>query len=172
MSVSFNFCKRPEPFLLTVSALGGGGFFLIEIDAKGVQRLEAALEFGASLSMNFGVASGGVHVMAGVYFAYDSTKGAALTGYFRVGGNVTALGIVSVSIELYLGLTYEFASGKAVGRATLTIEIEIFLFSAEVEISCERKFAGSSGDPTFAQIMAPLSSGESPWDTYCEAFAA
>jgi hypothetical protein len=155
MTVAFNFCKRNEPFLLTVSALGGGGFFLTEVDAGGVQRLEAALEFGASLSMNFGVASGGVHVMAGIYFAYDTSKGAALTGYFRVGGNVTALGLVSVSIELYLALAYEFASGKAVGIATLMIEIEVFLFSASVEISCERKFAGSSSDPTFRQLMEP-----------------
>jgi len=77
MLVSFNFCQRHEPFLLTVSALGGGGFFLIEVDAAGVQRLEAALEFGASLSMNFGVASGGVHVMAGIYFAYETELDAA-----------------------------------------------------------------------------------------------
>jgi hypothetical protein len=187
MSVNFNFCTRSEPFLLTVSALGGGGFFLIEVDAAGVKRLEAALEFGASLSLDFGVASGGVHVMAGVYFAYDSTKGAALTGYFRVGGNVTALGIVSVSIELYLGLAYEFSSGKAVGKATLTIEVEVFLFSASVEISCERKFAGSKGDPTLLQVMAPydkdsdvgvsaspvgyeIQDGEWPFETYWNAY--
>ena len=188
MTVAFNFCKRNEPFLLTVSALGGGGFFLIEVDAGGVQRLEAALEFGASLSMNFGVASGGVHVMAGVYFAYDTSKGAALTGYFRVGGNVTALGLVSVSIELYLALAYEFASGKAVGIATLTIEIEVFLFSASVEISCERKFAGSSSDPTFRQLLEPydkdvdvgvtasptgfeIKDGEWPFERYWAAYA-
>jgi hypothetical protein len=188
MSVAFNFCKRNEPFLLTVSALGGGGFFLIEVDAAGVQRLEAALEFGASLSMNFGVASGGVHVMAGIYFAYDTTKGAALTGYLRIGGNVRALGIVSVSIELYLAFTYEFASGKAVGVATLTIEIEVFLFSASVEIRCERKFAGSKGDPTFQQVMArydkaldegvaaspvgyEIQDGEWPFETYWSAYA-
>jgi hypothetical protein len=188
MSVEFNFCKRNEPFLLTVSALGGGGFFAIEVDAAGVQRLEAALEFGASLSMNFGVASGGVHVMAGIYFSYETSKGAALTGYFRVGGNVTALGLVSVSIELYLALTYEFASGKAVGVATLTIEIEVFLFSASVELRCERKFAGSTSDPSFMEVMQPydaaidpgvathpvglqLADGDWPFEDYWAAYA-
>ena len=188
MSVYFNFCKRNEPFLLTVSALGGGGFFLIEVDAAGVKRLEASLEFGASLSIDFGVASGGVHVMAGIYFAYDSTKGAALTGYLRIGGNVEALGILTVSIELYLGLSYEFSSGKAVGKATLTIEVEVFLFSASVEISCERKFAGSKGDPTLLDVMKPydkdvdtgvsvspvgfeIQDGEWPFATYWAAYA-
>jgi hypothetical protein len=187
LAVRFNFCQRQEPFLLTVSALGGGGFFLIELDARGMQRLEAALEFGASLSMNFGVASGGVHVMAGIYFAYETAKGAVLTGYFRAGGNVTALGIVSVSIELYLALTYEFPSGKAVGEASLTIEIEVFLFSASVEIRCQRKFAGSKSDPPFEEVMRPyeadeegvsasptgmeLPAGTWPWQEYNEAYA-
>jgi hypothetical protein len=187
LAVRFNFCQRQEPFLLTVSALGGGGFFLVELDARGLQRLEAALEFGASLSMNFGVASGGVHVMAGIYFAYETNKGAVLTGYFRAGGNVTALGIVSVSIELYLGLVYEAASGKALGEASLTIEIEVFLFSASVEIRCQRKFAGSASDPSFEQVMRPYEASEEgisaapagmqlpaggwPWQEYWEAYA-
>jgi hypothetical protein len=188
MSVVFNFCTRNEPFLLTVSALGGGGFFLIEVDPAGVQRLEAALEFGASLSLDFGVASGGVHVMAGIYFAYETSKGAALTGYFRVGGNVTALGLVSVSIELYLALAYESSSGKAAGVATLTIEIEVFLFSTSVELRCERKFAGSSSDPSFREVMEPydaskdqgvatqpvglqIADGEWPFESYWAAYA-
>ena len=171
LSVRFNFCERPQPFLLTVMAFGGGGYFLIEVDPAGVQKLEAGFEFGASLAMNFGVASGEVHVMGGFVYAMVSGN-ASLTGYLRIGGEVEALGIVTVSIELCLELHYEFSSGKCVGKATLTIEVEVCLFSVSVEISCERKFAGSNGDPTFTEIMAPLASGESPWDTYCEAFAA
>ena len=171
LSVRFNFCERPQPFLLTVMAFGGGGYFLIEVDPAGVQKLEAGFEFGASLAMNFGVASGEVHVMGGFVYAMVSGN-ASLTGYLRIGGEVEALGIVTVSIELCLELHFEFSSGKCVGKATLTIEVDICMFSVSVEITCERKFAGSSGDPTFAEIMAPLPSGESPWDAYCEAFAA
>jgi hypothetical protein len=185
LAVRFNFCQRHEPFLLTVSALGGGGFFSIGLDARALQRLEAALEFGASLSMNLGVASGGVHVMAGIYFAYETDKGVALTGYLRIGGNVSVLGLISVSIELNLSLSYESASGKAVGRATLTIEIDIFLFSTSVEISCERKFAGSASDPSVDQVMSRYRKGEPgvgdktleveagvwPWEEYCKAYA-
>jgi len=171
LSVRFNFCERPQPFLLTVMAFGGGGYFLIEVDPAGVQKLEAGFEFGASLAMNFGVASGEVHVMGGFVYAMVSGN-ASLTGYLRIGGEVEALGIVTVSIELCLELHYEFSSGKCVGKATLTIEVDICMFSVSVEITCERKFAGSSGDPTFAEIMAPQPSGESPWNTYCEAFAA
>jgi hypothetical protein len=177
LSVRFNFCDRHSPFLLTVSMFGGGGFFAITLDPKGVQVLEAAFEFGASISVSFGVASGGVYVLAGIYFKMEMDPDkAALTGYFRMGGEVDVMGIISVSIELYLSLMYEFSSGKCVGRATLTIEVEIIFFSVCVEISCEKKFAGSGGDPTFQQLMEPYTDPETgleikPWETYCQAFA-
>ena len=85
------------------------------------------------------------------------------------------LGLISASIELYLELTYETATGKAVGRATLTIEISIFFLSFSVSISCEKKFAGANGDPTFVDQMG-LPAGAPPgtvrpWDLYCRAFA-
>jgi hypothetical protein len=58
------------------------------------------------------------------------------------------------------------------GKATLTIEIDIFMFSFSVSASVERQFAGSNGDPTFAQIMEVAGDGTAPrWDDYCDAFA-
>ena len=175
LTVSFNFCKREEPFLLTVSLFGGGGFFRLSIDPNGVQMLEAALEFGASCSIDLGVAQGGVHVMAGIYFKIESGKGVTLTGYFRLGGNMSVLGIISVSIEINLSFTYQ-DPGKAVGRATITVEIDVFMFSVSVEVECERKFAGSANDPTFRELMGPELDPDPaktvrPWTTYCEAYA-
>ena len=76
-----------------------------------------------------------------------------LTGYFRLRGEVDVLGLISACIELYLELTYEFSSGKASGRATLTIEVEVLFLSFSVEICCEKKFEGSNNDPDFVQIM-------------------
>jgi hypothetical protein len=175
LTVWFAFCKRESPFLLTVSLFGGGGFFGITLDPKGIHILEASFEFGANVSLDFGVASGGVHVMAGIYFKMEGDN-CTLTGYLRIGGEVEVLGIISVSIELNMSLTYESATGKCVGKATLTIEVEVLFFSASVEISCERKFAGSNGDPTFRQLMEPyyddyLLATVNPWKEYCEAFA-
>jgi hypothetical protein len=70
------------------------------------------------------------------------------------------------------------------GRAQLTIEVEVFLFSTSVTISCERKFAGANGDPTFRELMGlqpalPLTDElalihddtEYAWRQYAEAFA-
>lgn len=179
LSFRFNFCSRENPFLLTISAIGGGGFFGITINPSGVHILEASFEVGVQLAVDFGVASGSVYAFAGVYFKMEGDN-CSLTGYFRLGGEVEVLGIVSVSIELYLSMTYEFSTGKLVGRATLTISIEVLFFEATVEISCEKKFSGSNGDPTFAQLMEPYSapnlaalSGNvtvNPWQEYVSAF--
>lgn len=176
LSVRFNFCTREQPFNLTVSLFGGGGFFGICIDPHGVQKLEASFEFGANIAVDFGVASGGVHVMAGIYFKMEPDK-ASLTGYFRLGGFVDVLGLISASIELYMDLTYIFEEGKCIGHASLTIEVHVLFFSASVEISTERKFAGSSGDPSFAALMGPgdgvviTPDTHYAWRDYCEAFA-
>lgn len=174
LSVRFNFCERHNKFLLTVSMFGGGGFFGITLDPQGVQILEAALEFGASISIDFGVASGGVYVMAGIYFKIEGVE-ADLMGYYRMGGVVDVLRIISASIELYLGLEYESRTGKCVGSGSLTIEVKVFLFSKDVTIKCERKFAGSSGDPSFKDLMEPYQVTElevvKPWHEYCTAFA-
>jgi hypothetical protein len=173
LSVRFNFCERENPFLLTVSMFGGGGFFGISLTPAGVDLLEAAFEFGGALSLNLGVASGSVSVMAGVYFKMMQSD-ATLDGYFRIRGAVDVLGIIAIAIELRMDLSYEFSSGKCVGRATLIIEIEIIFFSKTVAVSCERKFAGSNGDPTFRQVMEPDPQDASfqPWEEYCQAFAA
>jgi len=177
LSVRFRFCERHSPFLLSVSMFGGGGFFAITLNPNGLVLLEAALEFGANISVSFGVASGGVSVMAGIYFKMKkqgSAFVAELTGYLRMRGEVDVLGLISASIELYLDLKYQSATGKVVGRASLKIEVEVFLFSTSVTLECERKFAGSSGDPKFRAVMAPYE-GEvdlpDPWPDYCEAFA-
>jgi hypothetical protein len=176
MAVRFAFCERHEPFVLSVAFLGGGGFFAIVLDPKGVQRLEAAFEFGASVSIDLGVASGGVHVLAGIYLRVERHDG-SLTGYLRMGGELSILGgLFSASIELYMSLTYEFASGKVVGRATLTIEVHIIFFSISVELTVERKFAGSASDPSFVELMSPHrdpwdpATEVDPWAEYCAAY--
>ena len=90
--------------------------------------------------------------MGGVYIKLE--QGAdKLSGYFRMGGEVDVLGLISASIELYMSLSYE--DPKAVGRASITVEVKILFFSASVKISCERKFAGSGGDPSFEDVMDP-----------------
>ncbi|OBF30453.1 LysM peptidoglycan-binding domain-containing protein [Mycobacterium sp. ACS4331] len=170
VTVGFFFCTKEAPFRLTVLAIGGGGWVGIRLSPMGLVLLEMGLEAGASLSVDLGVASGSVSVMIGVYLRLEDKKG-QLTGYFRIRGEVEVLGIASASITLELSLRYDFGTGKLIGRASLTVEIEVALFSASVEITCERKLAGSRGDPTLKDIMPPDEGGQNLWDTYYSAFA-
>jgi hypothetical protein len=151
---------------------GGGFFFGVTVDAKGLQVAEGAIEFGAAISVDFGVASGSVSAMAGLYFKIEGDN-LTLAGYFRLRGEVEALGIVSVTIELYLEMKYETASGKCVGTATIKIDIDVTLFSTTISITCSKKFAGSGPDPTLAEMfdVNTATATSTDWDLYCGAFA-
>jgi hypothetical protein len=167
--VDFSFAERAHPFLLTVSLLGGGGFLHVQLDTEGMKMLEAAFEFGANASINLGVASGGVHIMAGIYFSMQIDAGttkATLSGYLRMGGELSVLGLISISLEFILSFTYD-SDGKASGRATLTVAVKVLFFSTSVEISVEKRFGGSGSDPSFAQLITT----PSVWNQYAGAFA-
>jgi hypothetical protein len=140
--VRFAFSERERPFLLTVAMFGGGGFCALELGLDGFERFEAALEFGARFSLDLGVASGGVSAMAGVYFALTPTN-AQLTGYVRINGELSVLGLVSLGLEFYLGLTYDSGTGELYGQAKLTVSVEIAFFSTSVTLGpIEKRFAG------------------------------
>jgi hypothetical protein len=162
----FAFCKREHPFILTVYGLGGGGFFGLDLGADGVELLEASLEFGASIALDIGVASGEVHIMAGIYYKWENDI-VLLSGYVRLGGELEILGIISLSLEFYLSLTYADEGGakKVWGEATLTVEVKVLFFSKSVSMTARREFADP--DPIkFASLMS-----ETDWEEYCEAFA-
>ena len=178
LSFSFSFCSADHPFLLTVALLGGGGYFNVKFDINGINTLEAALEFGANLSINLGVASGSVCIMAGIYFYIYRQVGQVeqvkLSGFFRIRGEVDVLGLISASIELRMDLEWEVTAHKVKGEATIVVEVDIMFFSTSVEIYAERSFAGSNGDPTLEDVMAPerLPNGSlyDPWSEYCLAY--
>ncbi len=170
LTVGFNFCSRERPFTLQVTFIGGGGWFGIRISPEGLDVLELGLEAGATLSVNLGVASGSVSVMIGIYIRMEAKAG-SLTGYFRIRGEVDVLGLVSASVELYLELRYEMNTGKMVGRASITVSVSVMGIGGSVKVECERRFAGSNGDPTFAQLMAAEDGTSAPWSEYCLAYA-
>ena len=171
ITVGFSFCSRERPFVLTVMCIGGGGFFGLRLSPKKLELLEVSLEARAQLGVDFGVASGSISAAVGVYIRMEGDTG-SLTGYFRLRGEVNVLAIASASIELYLELVYQFDTGKMVGRARLTIEVEVFCFSVSVSFEVERRFAGSAGDPTFLELLgADEAQAALRFSEYCLAFA-
>jgi hypothetical protein len=167
--VRFNFAERQRPFSLTVSLLGGGGFFAIGVGTEGVREIEAALEFGAELAINLGVASGSVEIKAGVYFHWQK-QSVELAGYVRLHGELSVLGLISASLTFSLQLAYLKENGNSLvwGEATLEVEIDILFLSFSVSVKCRREFGGSAGDPKFIELIP----NQNTWDEYCGAFAA
>ena len=131
-----------------------------------------ALEAGACLSINLGVASGSVSIMVGVYLRLEADKG-SLTGYFRIRGEVDVLGLISASITLELSLTYEFDTGKMVGRASITIEVEVFFFSFSVTrlVRAPARRLERRPDVRRRSSASSRTAASPAWDDYCAAFA-
>ncbi len=146
--------------------LGGGGWLSLRVAPDGLEVLELGLEATASLAVDFGVASGSISASVGVYMRLESDKG-SLTGYFRLRGEVDVLGLISASIELYMELVYHMDTGKLIGSATITVTVEVFVFSGSVSIHAERQLAGANADPSFRDVL-DAADGTSPyWTDYC-----
>jgi hypothetical protein len=189
----FGFSKRENPFQLSIAIFGGGGYFGIKIGTDGVHEIDAGFDFGAMAAINLGVASGSVSLTAGFQFSYalDPSKGThtcVLTGYVKLTGNLSILGgIISMSLEFDLSLTYqEDSSGSSVtGTASVQISISILFFHISVSATATKTFSNSGGvsgsvsmaagrhpaavgtpPPTFADQMSATN-----WQDYCQAFA-
>lgn len=184
LEMGFNFCKRENPFMLTISCFGGGGYFMLITTLKGLKSIEAAFEFGAAISLNVGVASGGVSVMGGIYYKFELIEKAlptpdgeiieeigssTITGYLRINGHLSILGIISISMEFYLAFIAVFSDGKVQkleGVATIKVKVEVLFFSKTVSVTVRRELKGADADPKFIEMI-----DEDDWQEYCLAFA-
>jgi hypothetical protein len=179
--LAFNFCTRDNPFMLTISCFGGGGFFKLTTSLEHIVAVEAAFEFGAAMALNVGVASGSVSAMGGIYFKSEIAEIngqeahiVVLTGYIRLNGQLCIISLITVSLEFYLAFTANFVSkggkevvDKLVGEATLKVKVEVLFFSKTVSVSVRREMQGADADPKFAEMIFP-----EDWEEYCLAFAS
>lgn len=194
---TFAFCSRENPFQLEIMIFTGGGFVGLGIGADGVELLEFGFDFGLGISIDVGIASGQISLVGGVSYEAqkedDGTQDVDLTAYVKASGGISALGIVSVSVELYLGMSYESPPSQLVGDAEMTISVHILFFGGSVGFSVHEEFAGSSDAPQNAQrrVRTPQaipaggpkadaafpantfggSMSETDWAAYCTSFA-
>ena len=107
--------------------------------------------------------------MVGIYFQYQAMSGnstVALTGFFKASGNLEVLGIVSISITFYLGLTYQDPPGDAYGTATVTVTVSVLCFSQSVSMTVTKQISTSDPTISFSDAMMPQD-----WQQYCATFA-
>ena len=188
----FSFCTRDNPFQLEIMIFTGGGFVGLGIGPDGVELLEFSFDFGLGISIDIGIASGEVSLTGGVYFELekqnDGRESVDLTAYVKAYGGISALGIVSVSVELYLALVYQSdgTSSQLSGDAEMTISVHVLFFGGDIGFSVHEEFAGS-GPSAFAanarqQALAGPPADPPPhdfgtymtaqdWAEYCTSFA-
>lgn len=171
-SLRLNFAERHSPFGILVACLGGGGYFAVELNAKGLKAIEGTLEAQAGIAVNLGVAAGAVQARLGIYYRWEAQATPAkmtLEAFAELRGELCVLGLISVSITFHVGLLYQQEGDQKLlaGVASITVEIELLFFSKSVSVSCERKFLGCNGDPAFADVFPQK---EGPWTEYALAF--
>jgi hypothetical protein len=152
--------------------LGGGGFFNMWMDMNGLEGIALGIQVEAQLAVDFVVASGSISIEVGIFLVYWNPQDYSATttdpvtgnleepgwligGYLRLRGEVDVCGIITISIELYLQITYSPSTGKCIASGFISIDVSLFFFSINAEVAFSRQFAGSNGDPTFAQMMSP-----------------
>ncbi|MEU2061292.1 hypothetical protein [Streptomyces sp. NPDC013455] len=176
VTVALGFASRERPFLLAVSAFGGGGYADIEIAGENEPRVEISLEFGAKLALDFVVAKAEVHALGGVRFERHPDGHMELEAFIRIGGSVELLGLVTVSVELRVSLTYLDDPPRLFGRATVVIELDLTLYSETVTVDSGtfELIGGSAPAPRTRHLTAAErdASGFEAWQRYRKAFAS
>lgn len=163
----FDFADKADPFILTVIGIGGGGYFSLLLSSRGIENITLALEFGACVAIDLGVASGSLSIMGGLQVngGYQAGKTViTITAFIQANGELDVLGLISVSVTFYLGLTYQTNTGTLEGDATISVSISILFFSTTVGIHMHKTLKGS--DPTFQDAFSA-----NDWIQYCDAFA-
>ncbi|ESY64015.1 hypothetical protein X743_32150 [Mesorhizobium sp. LNHC252B00] len=198
----FDFSTCDAPCIVGIGVLAGTCFFAIEVDAQRIRAIEAAIEFGAYKSLNFGgVAQGTVYVLGGVCYKSRSVTAAGrpdsseilFSAYVRAGGCVTALGFISISIEILVSLNARSSGGETSmwGTTSCSYSVKIGFFRREFTVTYTQQFQGSSTAHDAKTIMSVTSesnahretqrangsllSGQvsfADWKEYSQAFAA
>jgi hypothetical protein len=169
ITFTFGFCSIDNPFVVTVSMLGGGGFFTMTMGMDGLEGVALGIQVEAQLAIDLVIASGSISIEVGIFLVYWKNASSAtdpvtgnpevagwlIGGYLRLRGELDVCGIITISVELYLQITYSPSTGKCIASGFIAIDVSLFCFSISANVPFSRQFSGSNGDPTFAELMSP-----------------
>lgn len=201
-TVTFSFSSREDPFRVTVLGLGGEGHFSVTLSADGLVAMEFSIGVAAQVSLDIIVASGSVGISAGFAYEIEVTDTSPLTevvtliAYVEVYGEMSVLGVISISVEVTIALEYvETTVGDTVEKkltGTATVEVEVDVLFVHESVSLEFSYTFDAGSGPAAPLPAAAASGgrgrpasedtgfhfgdlyvvRSQWNSYCGAFAS
>jgi len=182
LTIAFSFCDKDHPFLVTVAMLGGGGYLVMTLSPHGLESLEASICVGAQIAINLGgLAQGSVSIMVGITFTVKDVtdasgsslgKDISLTAFLRIHGALDVLGIVTVSVNLNVAMTYDITHKVMIAEGVLRVDVSLLFFSVHASFSFRKEFHACNNDPTLRELMPPNASNVSQfWNDYCHAYA-
>lgn len=149
-----------NPFSLTVTGLGGGGWLENSLGLNGIERLSIAGFVAAEVKVDFGVAGGGVSVRAGFQFQIGALEppiegvdeGLVLTAFASLNGYIDVLGIASASLDVYIGLSVVVPAAlpdyvKLYGIATCTMRVSLAFYTESVTFEVKRSINATYLEP-------------------------
>jgi hypothetical protein len=180
LTFSFSFCDADHPFIVTVSMLGGGGYFVVKFSPTGFMYLQASISVGAQLALNLlDIAQGSVSIMAGITFTIDDSSGTqdvSLTAFLRLQGELDILSVITISVTLSVSMTYDSTNKMIVAEAEIKVDVSIVFFSVHVDLPFRKEFHSCNNDPTVRQLMPPSTTSASNniasayWAEYVNAY--
>lgn len=188
--------ERQNPFQLSVMIFMGEGHFGMALNVRdNLHMLEMSLGFGLKGAFGIGPLTAEASVAVGIYYQLIRQAGQAnevtLVGYLRAKGSVS-LFVASVSLEIYLALTYRLVGTESgvEGEARITLRVQLLFFSFSISATAKKRFSGSSTtseliddlwtEPDGAMATEATLQASRPrladvmpapdWTTYCQAF--
>jgi hypothetical protein len=149
----FNFASQEKRFELAVMCFGGTAYLNVWLLSNGQKLIDGAFEFGGVLAFDATVASGELVIAAGFYFKLSQSV-TDLSGGLRACGCLSVLGLIHATVEFRLFGRYRIETlsdgtrnNQIYGVCTITVSIDLFLYSFDVSIVMEKKIAGSTEPP-------------------------
>ncbi len=150
MPVRFYFARPEKHFCISAGIYGGGGYLMLEggpsLSSPGQQAQPAidafqmALEFGVTTGLSLGVATGQAKIMAGTYIGVVNGV-CTLTGYVEATGNMEIVEIVTLALDIYVGVSY-VTGGNIQGKGYVSLSISIGFFSIGVTVAMSWQWGG------------------------------
>jgi hypothetical protein len=168
LKMRFYFARPEKHFTASAGIYGGGGFLMLEggptlsqpgqgAQCTAIDAFQLCLEFGATTALQLAAASGEAHIMAGTYITVQDGA-CKMSGFVRAGGSLNIIHILTVSLEIYIGISYDLQNNNIVGKGSVTVSISIAFFSVDVTVGMSWTWNRSGGGGN-ANLVMPQSLG-------------
>lgn len=165
LKLRFYFARPEKHFTISAGIYGGGGFLMLEggptLSQPGqgprctaIDAFQLCLEFGATTALQLALASGEAHIMAGTYIAVSNGQ-CQMSGFVRAGGCLTVIHILTVSLEIYIGISYNTSNSTIVGTGSVTVSVSVGFFSWDVHVGMSWTWNNSGGGGAASLLVPP-----------------